>query len=30
MHGWWLPVVFLSAAIAASALEYIGLFLRVH
>jgi hypothetical protein len=30
MHGWWLPAVFLTMAIASAAIEYVNLFLRVH
>ncbi len=30
MHGWWLPALFLSVAIASAAIEYANLFLRVH
>ncbi len=30
MHGWWLPALFLSAAIASAAIEYLNVFVRVH
>ena len=30
MHGWWLPALFLSAALASAVLEYANLFLRMH
>jgi hypothetical protein len=30
MHEWWLPALFLSAAIASAAIEYAALLLRLH
>jgi hypothetical protein len=30
MHGWWLPAMFVCAALASAVAEYASFFLRMH